>query len=112
MSLLATFLFIYGFGSLPNQIWLSWGVPIALVLLMVVNFLHFTRGVSWILVGGGIVALLCIGATAFMAGEFKDIHFIRSVLMYGAIIYVGWAQKNIFGRPIEISSEFNPEETK
>jgi len=116
MSLVATILFIYGFDQSPRMIWLSWGFPIVLVILMVVNFLHFTHLISWLLLAGSLFALLLVVGTTAMSGQaergFGTTPFLQSFFMYVALIYVSLAQMKIFGIPVQIESESISEDQK
>ena len=105
-SLTATILFVFNYEYSPQKYWLANVVPLVLVILSVVNFLHFTRLVAWIIFALAFFAFLVI-LSAFtlrwrMEEGFNPYPFYRSIIMYIAFIYVSLAQIKILGSPIPI----------
>lgn len=100
-QVLAAVLFVSGVDPRGNQSWLSWVVPLALILLIVLNSIRFTRLVSWIIFGVSFFCLLTVlsAFTLRWRGEpgFNPFPFYRSMLMYTVFIYVSLGQIKILG---------------
>lgn len=101
MQLLAALLFIYHTSRAAEGLWLSWAVPLVLVLLIVVNSVWFTRFVSWVIFAGSFSCFLVL-LSAFtlrwrLEPGFSSVPFYRAMVMYICFIYVSLAQIKILG---------------
>jgi hypothetical protein len=95
-QLTATLLFITTARVAGAYHWSAWAVPLALLLLIVVNSIWFTRFVSWIIFAGAFFALLTV-LSAFtlrwrLERGFDSGPFYRGLGMYTAMVYASLAQ--------------------
>jgi len=107
-SLLSTFLFILAFERGGNHHWISLALPLLLITLVIVNYLRFTRLVSWIIFSSGFFAFLVI-LSAFtlrwrLEPGFEPGPFYQAIIMYVAFIYCSLAQIKILGKPRQTES--------
>ncbi|OVE78452.1 hypothetical protein BVX98_00110 [bacterium F11] len=102
ISLLATILFIMNFQRGSSEHWLSFIFPMILIILVIVNYLRFTRLISWLIFAGAFFSFLVI-LSAFtlrwrLEAGFDPVPFYQAIGMYVAFIYVSLAQIKIMGR--------------
>ncbi len=99
-QVLATLLFIYNFDR-SNQVWWSWVTPLAMVILVIVNSIWFTRLVSWLIFAISFFAFMVLLSAFTLRWRFQTgfdaMPFYMSILMYVTFIYVGLGQLKILG---------------
>jgi hypothetical protein len=100
-QILATVLFISSVGRVAGQPALSWIVPLALLILIVVNSVWFSRFASWLIFAGSFFSFLVL-LSAFtmrwrLEKNFDAAPFYRSMIMYIAMVYVSLGQIKILG---------------
>lgn len=113
-QVLAAVLFVAGIDRTGNQSWVSWSVPLAMVILIIINSVRFTRFVSWVIFGVSFFCLLTL-LSAFtlrwrLESGFTAWPFYRAMLMYTVFIYVSLGQiKLLGGGASHASAPANPE---
>jgi len=100
VQVLATLLFI-SVVSRNDQNWISWFIPLLMILLVAANSVWFTRFVSWVIFAVSFFCLLVL-LSAYtlrwrLESGFDASPFHRAMLMYIAFIYVSLGQIKILG---------------
>jgi hypothetical protein len=95
-QVIATLLFVTSVSIATSPSWISWAVPLVLLLLIVVNSIWFTRFVAWLIFAGAFFALLSV-LSAFtlrwrLEKGFQPAPFYRSLGMYAAMVYASLGQ--------------------
>ena len=95
-QVLATALFIMSFESSQNGNWLGWFVPMALIVLVVINSVRPTRLVCWLIFSVAFFGLLIV-LSAFtlrwrVEKGFSSWPFYRAMLMYATFVYISLGQ--------------------
>src|SRR4051812_37447971 len=83
--------------------WITWAAPLALLLLIVVNSIWFSRLGSWVIFCGAFSALLLI-LSAFtlrwrLETGFQPGPFYKAMGMYAAMVYASLAQIKLNAGP-------------
>ena len=105
-QLAATLLFVTTVRISTASHWAGWAVPLALLLLIVVNSIWFTRMAAWVIFAGAFFSLLVV-LSAFtlrwrLEPGFASGPFYRTLGMYAAMVYASLAQIKLnskSGRP-------------
>lgn len=100
MQVVSTLLFIWHVQSSTGP-WMSWAIPLSLILLIIINSIRFSRFVSWIIFAGSFFSFLVL-LSAFtlrwrLEPGFSSLPFYRAMLMYIAFIYVSLGQIKLLG---------------
>ena len=100
-QVLAAALFAWSVDLRGDQPWIAWAVPLALILLIVVNSIRFTRLAAWVIFGGSFFCFLVL-LSAFtlrwrLEPGFEAWPFYRAMLMYVTFVYISLGQIKLLG---------------
>ncbi len=97
----ATLLFVLHYRANTSGNWMAWVTPLAILILIVINSVWFSRFGSWLIFSLAFFSLLVI-LSAFtlrwrLEPEFSARPFYRSLGMYTLFIYISLGQIKILG---------------
>ena len=95
-QLTATYLFVSTVQLSESMHWWSWALPLALLLLIVINSIWFSRFTTWVIFSGAFFALLVV-LSAFtlrwrLEDHFDSVPFYRALVMYACMVYASLGQ--------------------
>ena len=100
-ELAATLLFVGSYRIDANVPWVAWAIPLAILLLIVVNSLWFSRFTSWLIFSLAFSSLMVL-LSAFtlrwrLEPAFSSAPFYRAMLMYTLFVYISLGQIKLIG---------------
>ena len=107
-ELVATYLFVSTIQVAESMHWWSWALPLALLLLIVINSVWFTRLAAWAIFAGAFFALLTV-LSAFtlrwrLEDHFNPVPFYRAMAMYTCMVYASLGQIKMYASSLSPSS--------
>ncbi len=107
-QLTATFLFISTVRIASSLAWWGWAMPLALLILIVVNSIWFTRLWAWLIFSGAFFSLLVV-LSAFtlrwrLDDHFSSAPFYKAMGMYTCMVYTSLGQIKMNARRPDVEA--------
>jgi hypothetical protein len=100
-QVLATLLFVTSYRINASTPWISWSVPLAILLLIVINSLWFSRFTSWLIFSlafSGLMAILSAFTLRWrLETVFSSAPFYKAMAMYTLFVYISLGQIKLIG---------------